>query len=132
MKTSPYVRIREKNRLIEGYKSAFEDIASVLSCKPELLDIMSSLVEAQQWKGSYMTAMVENDGLMKKMGESIKDQVDKITFSTQLENNKLKLEVERLNKIIDTTNHDIQKIKQENKIPKKGFWDFMYKVFKVI
>ena len=128
MTKSPFVRIREKNQEIKTLTQHLKDIAQLLSCQPTIKDILPAIVEAQEWKGSYMTAMIENDGLRVKMEDTISNKVNEVTFNVQLENEKLKHEVERLNKILDTKSKEVQK---KNNINQKGFWDFLYKVFKI-
>lgn len=130
MKKSPFVRIREKNSEIKELRGKLLDISMILGCLPD--EINESLFEALSWKKSYMTAMVDNDTLRVKMGEQIQDQVDKITFNLQLENTKTKVEVEKLKKMLDTKDYEISSLRQRTQINKKGFWDFVYKVFKVV
>jgi hypothetical protein len=130
-KQSPYVRIREKNKQIKDYQDALTDIASVLSCQPILIDILPAIAETQQWKKSYMAAMSDNDSLRVKMEDTIKDQVDKLTFNTQLENSKLKVEVERQRGILDTKDRELSETKNKIRKDSKGFWDFLYKIFKL-
>jgi hypothetical protein len=130
MKT-PFVRIREKNKQIKELSKNLQEIATVLSCQPIQTDIISALAEALSWRGSYGTAMAENDALRVKMQEVIKDEVGKVTFSVKLENEKLKVEVEKLRSILDTKDSDLQNLKQRITSGNKGFWDFLYKLFKL-
>lgn len=131
MKKTPFKRIREKNIELRAMTQAFVDIASLLSCKPMMEDIKTSIIEALQWKGEYMMAMVDNDKLRVDMGKTIDEQVQKFTFNVGLENEKLKLEVDRLTKMVNTKDNETKIFKEKASINKKGFWDFMYKVCKL-
>lgn len=131
MKTSPYVRIKEKNKRINELESQLGQIEVILDCNSDFPSILDALVESLQWKGSYMAAMSENDAMRVKVGATVQEQVDKLTFKLQLENKQLQLKVDNLQKIIDTKTDDIQKTKIKIQGSQKGFWDFMYKVFKV-
>lgn len=125
MKKTPTVQIRE-------LKKQIKDIATVLSCKPIISDIMAAIFEAQGWRTDYVDTKIENDKLRVNMGKTIDEQVQKFTFNVGLENQKLKLEVDRLNKIINTKDNETKIYKEKATINKKGFWDFMYKVCKLV
>lgn len=131
MKKSPFVRIREKNQEIKDLKQHLQDIASLLECHPNITEILSSIIEAQEWRGKMTDALLENDQLRVNMGTLVADQVERTTFDSQLKSQKLQLEVDRLNKIIDTKDNDIQKYQSKLSGNQKGFWDFIYKVFKI-
>lgn len=131
MKKTPFKRIREKNIELRGMDKAFQDIATVLSCKPIISDIMAAIFEAQSWRKDYVDTKIENDMLRVDMGKTVDEQVQKFTFNIGLENQKLKLEVDRLAKIINTKDNETKIYKEKSAINKKGFWDFMYKVCKL-
>lgn len=117
---------------VRELKKQLKEIAALLSCRANIIEILPAIIEANNWKGSYMAAMTENDGLRVKMGESIKTKVDELTFNLQLENQKLKVEVERLTKILDTKDNETVVLKEKTKQNQKGFWDFVYKICKVV
>ena len=125
MKKTPTTQLRE-------LKKHFKDIAVILSCKPVINDILAAIIEAQGWRTDFVDARLENDKLRVDMGKTIDEQVQKLTFNIGLENQKLKLEVDRLNKIINTKDTETEILKKKTSINQKGFWDFMYKVFKLV
>lgn len=128
-KKTPYVRIREKNTQIRTLTKSISDIAGYLGCTTDFDDIVVSLVETKTWKSGWVKAEAELDDLRKKMGFMISVEVDKNTFNSKLEAEKLKVEVERLNKIVD--NNCKEKAVTAIIKDKKGFWDFLYKLFKL-
>lgn len=128
---TPFVRIREKNKEIKELRKDLQDIASVLSCQPVISEILSSILEALEWRNRATTAIEETESLREKIGEMVGDRVDELTFSLQLNNKKLEDKVAKLEQIIDTKDKEILNLKSINKINKKGFWDFLYKLFKI-
>lgn len=129
--STPFVRIREKNKEIKELYKYIQDIASLLSCQPVIPDILSSIIEALEWRNRATTAIEETELLREKMGELVGDKVDELTFNLQLSNKKLEDKVAKLEQIIDTKDKEILNLKSVNKINKKGFWDFIYKVCKI-
>lgn len=128
---TPFVRIREKNKEIKGLRKDLQDIASVLSCQPVISEILSSILEALEWRNRATTAIEETESLREKIGEMVGDRVDELTFSLQLTNKKLEDKVEKLTIMLDTKDKEILNLKSISKINKKGFWDFLYKIFKI-
>lgn len=124
MKKTPTTQLRE-------LKKHFKDIAVILSCKPVINDILAAIIEAQGWRNDFVDARLENDKLRVDMGKYIEDEVQKSIFNIGLENQKLKLEVDRLQKIVDTKSNETEIYKNKISTNKKSFWDFMYKLFKL-
>jgi hypothetical protein len=124
MKKSPQTKLREKNKDLKT-------IANLLGCKPIASEILASVIEAQSWREKMTEALMENDSLRVNMGKTVSEQVEKITFSTNLENEKLRLEVDKLKGLLDTKDNEVSLYKQKITSGNKGFWDFMYKLFKL-
>ncbi len=124
MKKSPTTRLREKNKDLKT-------IANLLECKPIASEILAHIIEAQSWRGKMTEALMENDTLRVNMGKTVSEQVEKITFNVQLENQKLRLEVDKLKGLLDTKDSEVSLYRQKISSGNKGFWDFMYKLFKL-
>lgn len=129
MKTSPFIRIREKNKEIKSLNETLFKISSLLSCIPVEVDILQSIIDLQSLQGTLTTVVQENEDLKKSIGKQIADRVEKEMFSTKLENIKLKDKVDNLQNIVDTKDSKILTQKEVIKGNKKGFWDFIYKLF---
>ena len=124
MKKSPQTKLREINKDVKT-------IANLLECKPIASEILASIIEAQSWREKMTDALMENDELRVNMGKTVSEQVEKITFNVQLENQKLRLEVDKLKGLLDTKDNEVSLYKQKITSGNKGFWDFMYKLFKL-
>ena len=123
---SPFVRIREKNAQIATFKESFNVIANILGSQPVEVDIVQAIIELQSLRPSLIASTEENEDLRRNMGAQIASEAERHTFNLQLENNKLKDKVASLEKILDNKVR-----KPMNQLNSKGFWDFIYKVFKL-
>lgn len=129
MKTSPFVRIREKNLEIKSLNDTLFKISSLLSCVPVEVDILQSILDLKSLQSTLTQVVEENESLRKRMGEEIANRVEKEMFSTKLENIKLQDKVVNLQNTIDNKDSKILDQKQVITGNKKGFWDFLYKLF---
>lgn len=123
---SPFIRIREKNAKIKALQESLSVIANLVGSQPIEVDIVQAVVELQSLRPSLMASIEENEDMRRNMGATIASEVERHTFNLQLENNKLKDKVASLEKILDNKVR-----KPMNQLNSKGFWDFIYKVFKL-
>lgn len=123
---SPYIRIREKNLEIKSLKETITAIATILGSQPVEVDIVQAIIDLQSLRPSLTAAVEENEDIRRNMGGVIQQEVEKHTFNLQLENTKLKDKVESLEKMLDNKNERLAK-----PVNAKGFWDFIYKLFKL-
>ena len=129
MKTSPFVRIKNKNLEIKSLKEIISNIAIILKCDPNEVEIVKAIVEQRRLISSLMEMGTENETLKKDMSEMIADRVEKETFNLNLDKVKLQDKVENLQKLLDNKTYKINDQKQIISGNKKGFWDFLYKLF---
>lgn len=128
MKTSPFIRIREKNLEIKTLKETLSTISTLLNCIPVEVDILQSILDLQSLQSTLTSVIEENEGLRQSRGKEIADRVEKEMFSTKLENIKLQDKVVNLQNIVDNKDNKILDQKEVIKGNKKGFWDFLYKL----
>lgn len=107
-------------------------ISSALNCQPVLDDVVLSIKECLGWRNSYGIAMAENDSLRVKMQEAIKEGIESGLYSAILEKEKLKVEFEKLKTDRDNIYREKEAVRMKSTTPQKGFWDFMYRVFKLV
>ena len=129
MKTSPFIRIKKKNLEIKSLTETISNIAIVLKCEPTEVEIVRAIVEQRRLISSLMNMGSENESLKKNMVKMISDRVEKETFNLNLEKVKLQDKVENLQKLLDNKEYKINDQKQIISGNKKGFWDFLYKLF---
>ena len=128
---SPFIRIREKNTQIKSLKETISNVATMLSCQPIEVDIFQAVMDLKGTQSTLVEVIQENESIKKTMGEEISNRVEKELFSVKLENIKLKDKVDKLQYIIDNKDNKILEQTEVIKGNKKGFWDFLYKIFNI-
>jgi len=128
---SPFIRIREKNTEIKSLKETISNVATMLSCQPIEVDIFQAVMDLKGTQSTLVEVIQENESIKKTMGEEISNRVEKELFSVKLENIKLKDKVDKLQYIIDNKDNKILEQTEVIKGNKKGFWDFLYKIFNI-
>jgi len=107
------------------------DLATMLNCTKDIPVILSSVKEAIGNEDKYQGALEENRQLLSSMVDRIKQEVEKKTFDVTLQNEKNKGEVDRLTKLVNDKDKELNLLKEKTDPNRKGFWDFLYKLFKV-
>lgn len=129
MTTSPFVRIRNKNIEIKALKDTVTNVATVLKCQPTETEIIVAINEQRRLIGNLIAMEVENEKMKKEMVSMVAEKVERETFNLNLEKLKLEDKVAKLEKLLDNKEYKINDQKQIIIGNKKGFWDFVYKIF---
>ena len=126
MKTSPFIRIREKNKLIKAQELTLKTIAEFLPCQNNEASILLSISALKKKEKMLFTTSGELDALTTNMGEMVAKKVEENTYSLKVKNLRLETSLDKLEKIPHN-----EVIKKPVNINKKGFWDLLYKLLKI-